>query len=84
MTKRARELSVALIRDAAKSRLAGYRGHIAEMDLIAAQFDFNGHAAMRAYELLKDALDPEGILSPGKQGIWPKALRSARREEDRK
>ena len=75
MTKRARELSAALIRDAAKSRLAGYRGHILEMDLIAEQFDFNGHAAMRTYELLKDAMDPEGILSPGKQGIWPKALR---------
>jgi 4-cresol dehydrogenase (hydroxylating) flavoprotein subunit len=54
------------------------------MDLIAEQFDFNGHAAMRTYELLKDAMDPEGILSPGKQGIWPKALRTARREGERK
>jgi 4-cresol dehydrogenase (hydroxylating) len=54
------------------------------MDLIAAQFDFNSHAALRTCELIKDALDPEGILSPGKQGVWPKALRSARREEERK
>ena len=84
MTGRARELSAALIRDAAKSRLGGYRGHISEMDLIAEQFDFNRHAAMRTYELLKDAMDPEGILSPGKQGIWPKALRTARREGERK
>jgi 4-cresol dehydrogenase (hydroxylating) len=48
------------------------------MDLVAAQFDFNDHAAMRTYETLKDALDPRGVLSPGKQGIWPKALRRAK------
>jgi 4-cresol dehydrogenase (hydroxylating) len=35
---------------------------------------------MRTYERLKDALDPGGVLSPGKQGIWPKALRQARGE----
>ena len=61
-------------------RLAGYRAHISEMDLVAAQFDFNDHAAMRVYDRLKDALDPGGVLSPGKQGIWPKALRRAKNE----
>jgi 4-cresol dehydrogenase (hydroxylating) len=50
------------------------------MDFVAAQFDFNDHAAMRLYERLKDALDPAGVLSPGKQGIWPKAWRQARSE----
>lgn len=75
---RARELGKTLIEDASKHHLAGYRAHISEMDLVAAQFAFNGHAAMRTYERLKDALDPNGILSPGKQGIWPKALRNAK------
>ena len=51
------------------------------MDLVAAQFDFNDQAAMRVYERLKDVLDPAGVLSPGKQGIWPKALREARNKE---
>ena len=69
-----------MIEDASKRRLAGYRAHISEMDLVAAQFDFNGHAAMRLYERLKDALDPAGVLSPGKQGIWPKDLRRAKEE----
>jgi 4-cresol dehydrogenase (hydroxylating) len=45
------------------------------MDLVAAQFDFDNHSALRTYERIKDALDPDGILSPGKQGIWPKSLR---------
>ena len=48
-----------------------YRGHIAFMDEIAAQYGFNDHAMLRLYGALKNALDPDGILSPGKQGIWP-------------
>ena len=72
---RARALGRSLIEDARRLRLAGYRAHIAEMDLVAAQFDFGNHSALRTYERIKDALDPDGILSPGKQGIWPKSLR---------
>jgi hypothetical protein len=29
-------------------------------------------------ETLKDALDPNGILSAGRYGIWPKHLRGGR------
>jgi 4-cresol dehydrogenase (hydroxylating) len=70
-----------LVEDAHKRHLGGYRAHISEMDFVAAQFDFNDRAAMRVYERLKDALDPGGVLSPGKQGIWPKALREAKGKE---
>jgi len=31
---------------------------------------------LRLNETVKDALDPNGILAPGKQGIWPKIYRS--------
>jgi 4-cresol dehydrogenase (hydroxylating) len=41
------------------------------MDLAASQYDFNDHALMRLTGAIKQALDPNGILSPGKQGIWP-------------
>lgn len=30
---------------------------------------------MRFNETLKDALDPAGILSPGRNGIWPRDYR---------
>jgi 4-cresol dehydrogenase (hydroxylating) len=55
-----------------------YRTNIQHMDLVADQFDFNDHAQRRLNERLKDLLDPNGILSPGKQGIWPKDLRPGR------
>jgi 4-cresol dehydrogenase (hydroxylating) len=52
-----------------------YRGHIDFMDEIAAEYGWGDHAMLRLYGTLKDALDPDGILSPGKQGIWPRATR---------
>ena len=55
-----------------------YRTNLRYMDLVAEQYDFNDHALRRFNETLKDALDPNGILSPGKQGIWPKSMRHGR------
>jgi len=45
------------------------------MEEAAAQYSFGDHAYRRFCEALKDALDPAGILSPGKNGIWPRRLR---------
>jgi 4-cresol dehydrogenase (hydroxylating) len=33
---------------------------------------------MKLNNTLKDALDPNGILSPGRYGIWPKHLREGK------
>lgn len=50
--------------------LLEYRTHLDYMDIVAKQQDFNHGAFARLTTTLKDALDPNGILSPGKSGIW--------------
>jgi 4-cresol dehydrogenase (hydroxylating) len=54
-----------------------YRTSLHHMDLIAAQLDFNDSALMRLNEVIKDAIDPHGILQPGKSGIWAQRFRNA-------
>ena len=64
-----------LVEVAAANGWAEYRTHAAFMDTVANMYSFNNHAMRRFQETLKDAVDPNGILSPGKSGIWPKRLR---------
>ncbi len=39
-------------------------------------YSFNNHALQRFHATLKDAIDPNGILSAGRYDIWPKHLRT--------
>jgi 4-cresol dehydrogenase (hydroxylating) len=41
-------------------------------------YSFNDHALHRFHETLKDAIDPNGIISAGRYDIWPRHLREAK------
>ena len=75
--QRAHELFGVLIQDAAAKGYGEYRTHLNFMDQVAATYSWNDRALWRLHERIKDALDPDGILSPGKMGIWPKDQREA-------
>jgi 4-cresol dehydrogenase (hydroxylating) len=77
-TRAAYDVAKRLVRDAAKLGYGEYRAHLDFMDLAAEQYSFGDHAYLRFCETIKDALDPNGILAPGKSGIWPKSMRDAR------
>jgi 4-cresol dehydrogenase (hydroxylating) flavoprotein subunit len=78
LTKRTRDLFRVLVEDAAKEGYGEYRTHLTYMDQVARTFDFNTYALLRLNEAVKDALDPNGILAPGKSGIWPRQYRRSR------
>jgi len=53
-----------------------YRAHIDVMDVASDQYSFGDHAYRRFTQSIKDAVDPQGILSPGRHGIWPASYRN--------
>jgi FAD/FMN-containing dehydrogenase len=65
-----------VIHDAADMGYTAYRTHLDYMDEVASHFNFNGGALKQFTTKLKDFLDPRGILSPGKSGIWPSGTSS--------
>jgi len=77
--KTARDGFSRLIEIAAARGWGEYRIHPGFMDQGARLYNFNDNALLRFHERLKDAVDPNGILSAGRYGIWPKHLRGAAR-----
>lgn len=75
-----KKLFSALIGQTAAAGYGEYRTHLGWMDAVMDTYDFNDHAHRRMTERIKDALDPNGILAPGKQGVWPSAYRAQAQE----
>lgn len=64
-----------LIQEAAEQGYGEYRTHLLLSDQVAATYSWNDNALMKFNEKLKDCLDPNGILAPGRSGIWPARYR---------
>ena len=77
MTARANRLFSDLVKTAASRGWAEYRTHTLFYDEVAKTYDYNNGAMLRWNETVKDAVDPHGIIAPGKMGIWPRAYREA-------
>jgi 4-cresol dehydrogenase (hydroxylating) len=74
-TREVHENFVHMTKVMAERGYAAYRSTLEHMDLIQDTFDFGDHALRRLNETIKDAVDPNGILQPGKNGIWPRRYR---------
>jgi 4-cresol dehydrogenase (hydroxylating) len=75
--RQTRALFRRLVQVAAEHGWGEYRTHTAFMDDCARTYAFNNNALLRLHERLKDAVDPNGIISAGRYGIWPRHLRKA-------
>ncbi len=76
--QRTRKLFETLVRGCAERGWPIYRIHPVFQRLGMEMYGFNGGALHRLHETLKDAIDPNGIVSPGRYDIWPKRLRGSR------
>jgi 4-cresol dehydrogenase (hydroxylating) len=77
MTKAALSVAGNLINELGHQGYVPYRTHLHFMDDVAGHLSFNDGAYHRFLTKIKDAVDPRGILSPGRYGVWP-----SRRGED--
>jgi len=69
------DLTRQLINEAAADGYGEYRTHNALMDDVMATFNWGDGALLSFHEQIKDVLDPNGIIAPGKSGVWPKRYR---------
>jgi len=76
--KKQADLLRRIIRANAEHGWGDYRAPPLLQDDVAEAYSFNNHVLRRFNETMKDAIDPNGILSPGRGGIWPKPHRSLR------
>jgi FAD/FMN-containing dehydrogenase len=73
--RKLRDSVQAVIHICAQHGWGEYRTPPAFQDAVMDSYSFNNNILRRVNERIKDALDPHGILSAGRYGVWPKHLR---------
>ncbi|KIX01127.1 uncharacterized protein Z518_10193 [Rhinocladiella mackenziei CBS 650.93] len=73
--QRATGLMRDMIRAAAKEGYGEYRTHLLFADQVSETYSWNNGALRRFNETIKDTLDPNSILAPGRNGIWGQRFR---------
>ena len=77
--RKTRDVFRHLIQVAAEHGWGEYRTAPAFQQQVSDAYSYNNHALRRFQEKLKDAIDPNGIISAGRYGIWPKPMRGQRK-----
>ena len=78
VNKKNRDAFKTMVRICAEHGWGEYRTAPAFQDEVMATYSFGDHALRRFNETIKDAVDPNGILSAGHYGVWPRHLREAK------
>lgn len=72
-----REAVLELLGICAEHGWGEYRSPPAFQNAVMNAYSFNNNILRRVNERIKDALDPNGILSAGRYGVWPRHLRES-------
>jgi len=78
VNRKTRASMLKLIEIGAANGWGEYRAPPEFQDPIVNAYSFGDHSLRRFSEAMKDAVDPNGILAPGRGGIWPKRFRGNR------
>ncbi|KAK2052384.1 FAD binding domain-containing protein [Colletotrichum caudatum] len=71
MRRRAQWLARTLVKEWKARGWSVFRTHIGLMDQVADAYDFNKGALWKMHEQIHNTLDQNGILAPGRGGVWP-------------
>lgn len=75
---RSRELFGRIVDHCAEHGWGSYRTSPAFQERVVSKYSYNNNALLKFQEKLKDSIDPNGIISPGRYGIWPAKMRKKR------